>query len=81
MIREFQTVKEVSGPIVVVDRIRDAAYGEIVDIETGKGEVKQGQVLETSAGYAAVQVFGPTSGLDVSKACVRFRGETLRLPV
>ena len=81
MIREFQTVKEVFGPIVIVDRVQDAAYGEIVDVIMGDGERKRGQVLETSKGYAAVQIFGQTSGLDVDKSIVRFTGEVLQLPV
>ena len=81
MMQEFQTVKEIFGPIVLVDRVLDAAYGEIVDVMMPNGEKKRGQVLETARGYAAVQIFGTTSGLDVSKTIVRFTGETLRLPV
>jgi len=81
MIREFQTVKEVFGPIVMVDRVQDAAYNEIVEVVMPNGEKKKGQVLETARGYAAVQIFGQTTGLDVEKTIVRFSGETLRLPV
>ncbi len=81
MIREFQTVKEVFGPIVMVDRVQDAAYNEIVEVVMPNGEKKKGQVLETAKGYAAVQIFGSTTGLDVEKTIVRFSGETLRLPV
>ncbi|MFA5246660.1 MAG: V-type ATP synthase subunit B [Candidatus Micrarchaeia archaeon] len=81
MIREFQTVKNVFGPIVMVDRVQDAAYNEIVEVVMPNGEKKKGQVLETAKGYAAVQIFGTTTGLDVEKTIVRFSGETLRLPV
>jgi V/A-type H+-transporting ATPase subunit B len=81
MIHEFQTVKEVFGPIVFVDRVSDAAYGEIVEIVMPNGEKKKGQVLETARGYAAVLVLGQTSGLDVEKTVVRFSGETQRMPV
>lgn len=81
MIREYQTIREVAGPIVIVDRIANAAYGEIVDVQLGDGTVKRGQVLETYKGYATVQVFGQTTGIDVNTASVRFKGETLRLAV
>ncbi|MFQ5406523.1 MAG: V-type ATP synthase subunit B [Candidatus Micrarchaeia archaeon] len=81
MITEFQTVKEVFGPIVFVERVQDAAYNEVVEIVMPDGEKRKGQVLETSKGVAAVQVFGQTTGLDTKATSVRFTGETLSLPV
>ncbi|HIH20627.1 TPA: V-type ATP synthase subunit B [Candidatus Micrarchaeota archaeon] len=81
MIKEYQTVREIFGPIVFVEGIQDAAYNETVEIILPNGERKKGQVLETSKGLAAVQVFGVTSGLDTKETRIRFSGETLRLPV
>ncbi|MBI3588694.1 V-type ATP synthase subunit B [Candidatus Micrarchaeota archaeon] len=79
--KEFQTVKEIFGPIIYVEGVQDAAYNELVQVIAPNGEKRQGQVLETSAGMAAVQVFGPTTGLDTKETRVRFTGESLRLPV
>lgn len=81
MIKEYQTVREVFGPIVLVGGIEDAAYGETVEIILPNGERKKGQVLESSKGFAAVQVFGVTTGLDTQTTRIRFSGETLHLPV
>ena len=81
MIKEYQTVREVFGPIVLVEGIEDAAYNETVEIILPNGERKKGQVLESSKGLAAVQVFGVTTGLDTKETRIRFSGETLRLPV
>ena len=81
MIKEFQTVKEVFGPIVFVEGVDDAGYGETVQITFPNGEKKKGQVLESSKGLVAVQVFGSTTGLDTKATSIRFSGETLRLPV
>src|SRR3990167_11125477 len=81
MIKEYQTVREIFGPIVFVEGIQDAAYYETVEIILPNGERKKGQVLETSKGLAAVQVFGVTTGLDTKETRIRFSGETLRLPV
>src|SRR3989338_441062 len=81
MIKEYQTVREVFGPIVLVEGIEDAAYNETVEIILPNGERKKGQVLESSKGIAAVQVFGVTTGLDTKETRIRFSGETLRLPV
>ena len=81
MIKEYQTVREVFGPIVFVEGVEDAAYNETVEIILPNGERKRGQVLESSKGLAAVQVFGVTSGLDTKMTRIRFSGETLRIPV
>ncbi|MFH1779776.1 MAG: V-type ATP synthase subunit B [Candidatus Micrarchaeota archaeon] len=80
-IKEYQTVKEVFGPIVFVEGVPDAAYNETVEIIMPDGERRKGQVLESSKGLAAVQVFGSTAGLDTKVTRIRFSGETFRLPV
>ena len=81
MIKEYQTVREIFGPIVFVEGIEDAAYNETVEIILPNGERKKGQVLESTKGIAAVQIFGVTTGLDTKLTRIRFSGETLRLPV
>ncbi len=81
MIKEYQTVKEIFGPIVFVEDVPAAAYNETVEIIMPSGEKLRGQVLESSKGLAAVQVFGATTGLDTQKTSVRFLGETFKLPV
>jgi len=55
-------------------------YDEIVEIETAQGETLRGQVLESSEGVVAIQVFEGTSGID-QNASVRFLGETMKMPV
>ncbi|MFH1247229.1 MAG: V-type ATP synthase subunit B [Candidatus Micrarchaeota archaeon] len=80
-IKEYQTVSEIFGPIVYVEGVGDAAYGETVEITMPNGEKKKGQVLETSKNMAAVQIFGNTQGLDTKHTSVKFSGETLHLSV
>ncbi len=81
MLKEFQSVKEIFGPIVFVEKVENAAYNEIVEVVMPSGERKKGQVLETSKGLAAIQVFGATTGLDTKNTRIRFTGETLKLSV
>lgn len=81
MIKEYQTVCEVFGPLVFVEGVDDAGYNEIVQIILPDGQKKTGQVLESRRGMAVIQVFGETTGLDTHKTRIRFTGETLRLPV
>ena len=78
--KEYQTITEISGPLVFAEVDEPVGYDEIVEIETPSGESKRGQILESSDGLVAIQVFEGTSGLD-REASVRFVGETLKMPV
>jgi len=78
--KEYKTINEISGPLVFAEVDEPIGYDEIVEIETPGGETKRGQVLETSEGVVAIQVFEGTTGID-KNASVRFLGETLKMPV
>jgi len=77
--KEYQTITEISGPLVYVETDEPIGYDEIVEIELD-GETRRGQVLESSDGLVAIQVFEGTEGID-REASVRFLGETLKMPV
>lgn len=79
--REYRTVKEVAGPLMVVEGVEGVAYGEVVRIRTGKGEERTGQVLESREGLSIIQVFEGTSGIDTRDTTVRFTGDTMKLAV
>ncbi len=78
---EYRTVSQIAGPLLFVENVENAGYGEIVEITLPNGEKKSGQVLDTRKGMAIVQVFGPTSGLDTRGTSVKFLGDIVRLPV
>ncbi|WP_330630761.1 ATP synthase subunit B [Halocatena halophila] len=78
--KEYQTITEISGPLVFVETDEPIGYDEIVDIETPSGEIRRGQVLEAASGYVAIQVFEGTDGIDQDSS-VRFLGETMKMPV
>jgi V/A-type H+-transporting ATPase subunit B len=78
--KEYQTISEISGPLVFAEVDEAIGYDEIVEIETPQGETKRGQVLESSDGVVAIQVFEGTTGID-KNASVRFLGETMKMPV
>lgn len=79
--REYKTVSEISGPLMMVEGVEGVGYDEVVEIETSKGERKRGQVLEVEKDRAVVQVFEGTSGIDVADTRVRFTGSTIEFPV
>ena len=78
--KEYQTITEISGPLVFVETDEPVGYDEIVEIETGDGQTRRGQVLESASDYVAIQVFEGTEGID-REASVRFLGETMKMPV
>ncbi len=76
---EYQTIEQVKGPLVFVEKTRNVAYGDIVEIESPDGEVKRGEVLETSKDVVVVQVYEETQGLG-KDARVRFMDENVKMP-
>ncbi|MCI4361745.1 MAG: V-type ATP synthase subunit B, partial [Thermoplasmata archaeon] len=78
---EYRTIDRVSGPLLFVREVANAAYGEIVEIGLPDGTRRQGQVLDSRKGLAIVQVFGPTMGMNVTTTSVKFLGEVAQLPV
>ncbi|WP_254765904.1 ATP synthase subunit B [Salinilacihabitans rarus] len=78
--KEYQTITEISGPLVFAEVDEPVGYDEIVEIETPDGKTLRGQVLETSEGLVSIQVFEGTGGID-RNASVRFLGETMKMPV
>ncbi|WP_266079287.1 ATP synthase subunit B [Haladaptatus caseinilyticus] len=78
--KEYQTITEISGPLVFAEVDEPIGYDEIVEIETPDGDTLRGQVLESSDGLVSIQVFEGTEGID-RKSSVRFLGETMKMPV
>ncbi|WP_225335168.1 ATP synthase subunit B [Halomicrobium urmianum] len=78
--KEYQTITEISGPLVFVETDEPVGYDEIVEIETGDGQTRRGQVLESASDHVAIQVFEGTEGID-RQSSVRFLGETMKMPV
>ncbi|MEF8854713.1 MAG: V-type ATP synthase subunit B, partial [Haloarculaceae archaeon] len=78
--KEYQTITEISGPLVFVETDEPIGYDEIVEIETADGGVRHGQVLDTTSDHVAIQTFEGTEGID-RQSSVRFLGETMKMPV
>ena len=81
MIKEYLTISDVAGPLIIVEKTIDVKYQELVEIELSSGEIRRGQVLEITEDKAVVQVFEGTTGIDVSNTKVRFLGKVIELPL
>jgi len=81
MIKEYTTITEVNGPLIIVNKISNVKYNELVEIELSDGEKRRGQVLEVTMDKAVVQMFEGTTGIDISQTKVRFLGRVIEIPV
>jgi V/A-type H+-transporting ATPase subunit B len=81
MIKEYSSIANVAGPLLLVEGVEDAKYEELVEIYTHSGVKKRGRVLEVNQDKALVQIFEGSSGIDVQNCRVRFLGKTLHIGV
>ena len=78
---QYLGATRIEGPLVVVERIREVGYDEVVEILGPDGRPRLGRVLDISETQAVVQVLEGTSGLSNQTLRIRFLGESFRLPV
>ena len=81
MRREYRTIQNVVGPLLLVENVREARNDELVEITLPSGERRRGKVIELEDDTALVQVFEGTGGIDVPRTGVSFTGKGVRLPV
>ena len=78
---QYSKIAEIKGPLVIVDDVANAAFDELVEVETSSGERRLGKVLEVGNGKAIVQVFEGTTGLSISGTNAKFVGKVMEMPV
>ena len=78
MQKEYKTIKEISGPLVFVEKTEPVSYGELVQVSLPDGTTKRGQVLDTSNDIVVVQIFEGTTGIN-KESGVKFLGETIKI--
>ncbi|WP_430609635.1 V-type ATP synthase subunit B [Enterococcus sp. DIV0876] len=81
MLKEYRSVSEIAGPLMVVENVKGVKFDELVEVRMDSGEIRQGQVLEVSDDKAVVQIFEGTSNLSAEESKVRFLGNGLTLGV
>ncbi len=81
MKKEYRTIREVVGPLMLVEGVEGVKYNELVEIRQADGEVRQGKVLEINRDKALVQLFEASRGLKISTAKAAFVGHGIELGV
>ena len=78
-IKQYKTIKEVVGPLMLVEKVRDVKYDELVEIKLANGETRLGKVLEINDDKALVQLFESSQGMKIDDAKATFLGHGIEL--
>ncbi len=81
MRKEYRTINEVVGPLMMVENVQGIKYDELAEIEQSNGEIRHGRVLEVYNDKALLQLFEGSQGLRISDAKARFLGRSIELAV
>ena len=81
MMKEYRTIYEVSGPLMVVEQVEGVTYDELAEIELPDGSIRRCKVLEVNGDKAVVQLFESSAGINLKDSKIRFLGHPLQLAV
>lgn len=79
MLKEYKTIKEIVGPLMLVEGVSGVKYDELVEITGEDGDFRRGKVLEVNGDKALVQLFEGSHGIKISSAKARFLGRPMEL--
>jgi len=79
MLKEYKSIINISGPLMLIEGVEGVKYEELVEIRLDDGSIRSGRVLEVEGDQALVQVFEGTSGVDSKNTRVRFLGRGTRM--
>ena len=81
MRKEYKTIREVAGPLMLVDQVEGVKYDELVEIEQSDGRIRRGKVLEINQDTALLQLFEGSQGLRITDSSAKFLGHSIELAV
>ena len=70
--KEYTSVTKVAGPLMVIEKVKDISFGELVQVTTSRGEKKLGQVLELHNDKAVIQLYSGTNEIDTKNTRVHY---------
>ena len=81
MLKEYKSIKEIVGPLMLVEGVAGVKYDELVEIHQEDGDVRHGKVLEVNGDRALVQLFEGSAGIKIATSKARFLGKSIELAV
>lgn len=77
MIKEYKSIQEVAGPLMLINGVEGVKFDELGEIELSNGEIRRCKVLEVNGDTALVQLFESSTGINLAESKVRFLGKSL----
>lgn len=81
LLKEYKTIKEIVGPLMLVEGVENVKYDELVNIKQSDGSIRQGKVLQVHEDKAVVQLFESSHGINMMDSKAMFLGHSMKLPV
>ena len=81
MILEHIGLKEINGPLIVLDDVDNASFEEMVEIRLDSGEVRTGRIVQIDGRRVIIQVFENTRGISLKNTRTRLSGHPMELPL
>ena len=81
MQKEYKTLREIAGPLILIEGVENAKYEELVEVKTQDGEIRMGKILEINEDKALVQMFENTQGIKTEGTKAKFLGKPLEIGV
>lgn len=81
MPREYRTIEEAAGPLLLVKDVENVSYNEMAEIRLSNGEKRRCRVLEIDGTNALVQLFENAAGINLQESSVVFSGHQMELGV
>lgn len=81
MLKQYKTITEVAGPLLIVEKVSNVKYQEMVEVKMPSGEKRRGRVLEVDRDKAVIQMFEETRGIEITRAKATFLGKSMEIGV
>jgi V/A-type H+-transporting ATPase subunit B len=81
MIIDYVGVKDINGPLIILDNVENASFEEIVDIRLDDGTMRQGRIVQMDGKRIIVQVFEGTRGISLTNTKTRLMGHPMEMPL
>lgn len=78
---KYLKLEKAEGPLIIIDKVQNAVYGELVDIQVSGKEHRTGKVVLIDQGKVVIQVFQGSSGISLNDVSISFSGKPLEIPV
>lgn len=81
MKKEYLKIEHIAGPLIVLNNVKDVAYGDVADIKINDSEMRKGRVIKIDSDKVILQVFEGTANIATDNSSVKFTGEPLAIPL